>query len=164
MKNLLRRKQPQAISTLIIVIAVLATVVGLGLSTGIAGAASLNGRAAQRVPLTRTNIDCFGNVIGTPMTVPFGFAIINKTRSGKLIAEVSLKHARPNTTYNVRLIQTPSGSDCGVVDGTLTTNVRGNGNAHIQEAVLAGSTGAFVALNRQTGFSDFYTTRDVIFR
>jgi hypothetical protein len=77
-----------------------------------------------------------------------------------LIAEVALKNALPNTTYNVRLIQTPSGADCGVFDGTLTTNSEGNGNTNIQEPALLGTTDAFVDVST-TGFTDFYTTPDV---
>lgn len=169
MKSFLRRKQAQAIAALVMAIVVLATLVGLGLSTGIAGAASPNDSGAHKEPLTTTNRDCDGSVIGTPQTGSFGFVIINKSASGKLIANVVLENATANTTYNFRLIQTPNSvtGDCqpyyGPGEATLTTDALGNGNANYQEAVIDGSTGAFVAINNAAApGTDFFTTQVVI--
>jgi hypothetical protein len=164
MKSFLRRKQAQAIAALVMAIAVLAMVVGLGLSTGIAEA------AAQKVPLTKTNADCPGYSTQPEGVPTYGFAIINKTGSGKLIANVVLVGAMPNATYNIRLIQLPSGApggseECTMVDGTLTTDAQGNGDANIQEPVLTNpnTTGAWVDLNNQANFNEFFTTRVVPF-
>jgi hypothetical protein len=168
MKSFLRRKQAQAIAALVMAIVVLATLIGLGLSTGIAGAASPNGSGAHKEPLTTTNRDCDGVVSGTPQTESFGFVIINKTASGKLIANVVLENAIANTTYNFRLIQTPNSvtGDCqpfnGPGEATLTTDALGNGNANYQEVVIDGATGAFVAINNAANpANDFFTTQVV---
>jgi len=158
-KNLLWQKQVRV--TLGIALAVVATVVALGLSTGRADAASMDG--GQLVPLTRTNVDCLGNLVGTPMNNTFGFAFIQEGPLGKLFATVVLERALPNTTYNVRLIQIPGGANCSVIEGTLTTNAQGSGATFIQENELSGTTGAFLAINRQSDFTDFYTSRDVFF-
>ena len=162
MKSFLRRKQAQAIAALVMTIAVLATVVGLGLSTGIAGAAPTNSNGAQKVPLTQTNAGCPGYTT-QPTGVPtFGFAIINKTGSGKLIANVVLVGAEHNAIYNIRLIQLPSESTvCSQVDGTLTTDAQGNGNANIQVSADPGTTGVWVDLNNQADFTNFFDTRVV---
>ncbi len=159
MKNFLKRKQAQAIAALVMAIVVLATLVGLGHSTGIAGAASPDGNGAQKVPLTTTNRNCDGSVATPPgIGGGTGFVIINKTASGKLA---------PDATYNIRLIQIlPSGVDCqpfnGPGEATLTTDALGNGNANYQEAVIDGANGAFVVLNNQADpGDDFYTTQVV---
>ena len=78
---------------------------------------------------------------GTPTG---GFAIIHSTGDGTLIAELSLKNADPNHTYNVSLVQTPSGENCFASEFQVTTNGNGNGNVNMQEPLLPGTTGAFV--------------------
>ncbi len=63
-----------------------------------------------------------------------GFVIFNRNGSGIVSAVVSLKFARPNTRYPVRLIQGGTeGSDCHEVDGVLVTNRRGNGTLRLAE-------------------------------
>jgi hypothetical protein len=156
-------------AALVMAIAVLTTLGGLGLITGIVGAASPNTNShAQKVPLTQTNRDCSGTVIGTPQTETFGFVVINKTGSGKLIANVVLVGATPNATYNIRLIQlssrAPNGStECTTIDGSLTTDAQGNGDANVQEPVLEGTTGVWVDLNNQADFTNFFDTQVVPF-
>ncbi len=125
---------------------------------------------ALKTPLTTANIGCnFEPAGGTGTGTGTGFAIINKTGSGQLIANVVLKNAAPNATYNVRLIQTPNAglpgpSECTMVDGTLHTNVHGNGTANIHEPVLIGSNDAFVVLNNQAApGTDFYRTQGELF-
>lgn len=168
MKSFLRRKQAQAIAALVMAIVVLAALVGLGLSTGKAGAASPNGNGAQKVPITTTNRNCDGSEATPAGTGPgTGFVIINKTASGKLVANVVLQNATPNTTYNFRLIQIlPDNVDCqpfnGPGEASLTTDSLGNGSANYQEAVLDGATGAFVAINNASNPGvDFFTTQVV---
>jgi len=167
MKSFLRRIQAQAIAALVMAIAVLATLVGLGLSSGIAGAASPNSHA-QKVPLTTTNRNCNGSEAAPPgIGGGTGFAIINRAASGKLIANVVLENAAPNATYNIRLIQIlPNDVDCQPYNGpgetTLTTDALGNGYTNYQEAVIDGATGAFVAINNAANpANDFFTTQVV---
>src|SRR5260370_36623985 len=68
MKNFLKLKQAQAIAALVMAIVVLATLVGLGHSTGIARAASPDSNGAQKMPLTTTNSKCDGPVSTPPET------------------------------------------------------------------------------------------------
>ena len=89
-----------------------------------------------------------------------GFAVINKNGSGSVSAEVSLKNGLPNHTYSVSLVQTPSGENCFATEATLTTNAEGNGNVHVDEALLPGSTDAFVLLQTP---GDFLASPDVVF-
>ncbi len=162
MKSILRRKQAKVITALVMAIAVLAMIAGLGLGTGRAGAASPNSNGAQKVPLTQTNAGCPGYTT-QPTGVPtFGFAIINTTESGKLLANVVLVGAQPNALYNIRLIQLPSEATvCSQVDGTLTTDAQGNGNANIQVSADPSTTDVWVDLNNQADFTNFFDTRVV---
>ena len=73
-----------------------------------------------------------------------GFAIIHATGSGKAIAVLSLKRLTPRHTYEVAVVQTPSGTDCFSVDATVRTDARGNGTVNIQERLRRGTTGVFV--------------------
>jgi hypothetical protein len=67
-----------------------------------------------------------------------GFAIFNYSSDSNTIkATVSVKGAQPNTSYPVRLIQ--NNSDCGTVDGVLTTNGQGTGSLNLREAAVSGS-------------------------
>jgi hypothetical protein len=103
---------------------------------------------------------------GTPLAPGItqnGTATIKETGNGILIAEVALKGALPNTDYNVRLIQTPSGADCFTIDGVITTNGQGNGTITIKEAALPGTTGAFAFVDLASEL-DFYSTSNHLFR
>ena len=126
-----------------------------------AGAAAT---ASQKVPLTQTNRSCDGTVIPPVLAPALGFAAVTRTATDKLAAAVALKGAAPNTTYAIRLIQLlPDGSDCQRVDGTLTTDSLGNGNANVQEKLLPGATSAWVDLNGQNDFTNFYDTAPMSF-
>src|SRR3954465_846744 len=61
-----------------------------------------------------------------------GFVILNAPgkpgAANKLLGEVSLKNATPNTTY---MVEVSVGDNNCMPEGTLTTNGQGNGNAHI---------------------------------
>jgi hypothetical protein len=100
------------------------------------------------------------------------FALISTTGS-KLIAEVHLTIAAPDTHYNVRLIELPqpanrcSVGDAGTAVGALDTDAGGNANVTIQEDVLPGATGAWVFIEGPPGISkqlsgDFYTSDFVV--
>jgi hypothetical protein len=132
-----------------------AVVLGLGLSAPFAQAAPHN----QKVPLTTANVNCDGSsATGTGTGPGGGFVIYNEPATGKLITVVVLQDARPNTTYNVRVIQ--SASTCSQVDGTITTDGFGNGNVNIQEPVTG--TTAFVAINNTGNPLNDYLTSPVV--
>jgi hypothetical protein len=133
---------------------------GLGTSSALAG-----GSGAQKVPFVhdQSGLCQEGLPPGTPGTGN-GFAVLNED-AGNVAVQVALKHALPNTTYSVRLIQTPSGADCFSLDTTLTTNREGNGNVHWSEPIMPGTTGAFVEVSFPSVFNetDDYGTAGVTF-
>jgi len=177
MKRFLWQKQARGIAALVMAIAVLATLVGLGSNTGIASAASTTPKDFHVVALTKTNRNCDGSLAGPVQFQQFGFVILQERRSFRffdefsgrfrfrrtLTAEIVLRHAMPDTTYNVRLIQTPSGFNCGMVEAVIHTNDFGNGFVFIRERLRPDTQDAFVAINRASDFTDFFTTRDVFF-
>jgi hypothetical protein len=67
---------------------------------------------------------------------------------GTVTAKVSLKKAEPNATYQVDLVETPSGTGCLQFPGQaeVTTNSKGKGKVTLSEPVAAGETGVFVML------------------
>ncbi|QGN58554.1 hypothetical protein [Nostocoides sp. HKS02] len=133
----------------------------LALGTPSAGAAAT---PSQKVPLTQTNRSCDATVIPPVFAPAQGFAAVTRTATGKLAASVAVKGARPNTAYTIRLIQLlPDNSDCQGIDGTLTTDALGNGNANVQELLLPGATSAWVDLNGQNDFTNFYDTAPMSF-
>lgn len=141
-----------------------ATVVAAAvLGTGLPAQAAAT--PAQKVPLTDINRDCTGAVVpGGPDTGTFGFAVVTKPASGKLVVTVALKDAHPDTTYDVRLIQLlPDQSDCHTIDGTLTTDDSGDGSTNVHEPALPGAGSMFVVLNNHTDFTQFYVTAPVTF-
>ena len=155
MRRFLGRKPFQAVTASLAVMAA-----GLGVAGGAQAAAT----SAQKVPLTQTNRDCGGSIIGEPLTQSFGFAVIRKTARDRLVVEVALKGGPPHTTYNIRLLQVVAGdADCTPVDGTLTTDADGNGNASVKEAVRPNASSVWVVLNNQADFADFFDTQVVFF-
>jgi hypothetical protein len=107
--------------------------------------ASASASASKEVVFDDTSGICqSGLTSGTPTD---SFAVIN-THAGNVSVEVSLKGLEPDTTYQVDLVQTPSGESCLQQPGetSLTTNGRGNGNAHWSEPILPGQTGVFAQL------------------
>lgn len=136
----------------------------LGAAVAVPAVAAAKATPAQKVPLTQTNRDCSGSVIGAVQESAHGFAVSIKAASGKLVANVVLVNAQPNTTYNIRLIQVlPNSSDCTTIDGTLTTDAEGDGNANVKQLVLPGASTAWVDLNNQAQFDQFYDTALVPF-
>ena len=134
-----------------------------GLADG-APPATAHTRSAQKEPLTQTNRGCDASLIPPVHPEAFGFAMIRKPAKDRLVTSVSLRGARPDTTYTIRVIQlVPDSSDCQHVDGMLTTDADGNAQANVQEAVLPGAEGAWVALNGVDDFTHFYDTAPVPF-
>ena len=75
---------------------------------------SAGGNGAEKTPLLHTTAyTCSTGAFPAPESD--SFAVLN-SRNGKLMAEVVLRHALPNATYTVWVIQTPSGADCGAPD------------------------------------------------
>jgi hypothetical protein len=136
-----------------------AVVVSIGM--GPAVPAFAGGSGAQKAPLVHNDEEfCGGGLSFPPPPVDHGFAVINAHR-GVISAEVSLKNAKPNTTYGVEVVQTPSGTGCNVYTvGSLTTNGQGNGHVFVSVPQNAGDTDAFVGLF-YGNFHDFYNSPDV---
>lgn len=120
---------------------------------------SAGAKASKPLVFDQTSGACSSGLTGGLPTD--SFAVIN-THAGNVSAEVSLKGLAPNTTYDVDLVQVPSGESCLQSPGetSLTTNGKGNGNAHWSEPVLPGQTGVFVMLIAP-GFSDILATPTV---
>ena len=105
--------------------------------------------AADKVPIVSSNtIGCFADgprvLPGSPIV---GFVNIRSDGNGPVVAELSVKDGRPNTSYEFLLLQTPSqGPGCISFspNGTMTTNGQGNGNLRLSVTRLPDTTGAFV--------------------
>ncbi|OQE32087.1 hypothetical protein PENSTE_c001G07721 [Penicillium steckii] len=117
----------------------------------------------QSAPLTQTNRECNGVANESPMTKSFGFVQLATTKIGppQLVAIPALIGGKPNTAYNVRLIQIKNGQavNCGYCTtggGTLTTNKMGIGSTSVQQAVSPGATAAWVVLNEKTQCNNYY--------
>lgn len=77
-----------------------------------------------------------------------GFVVLNTDDEGRVIAEVSLEGAAPNAKYEIWLNQDPG--DCPTEPtGVLTTNRRGNGNAHVVEDREGGVTAFWVSATEE---------------
>ncbi|RSM48920.1 hypothetical protein DMB66_45480 [Actinoplanes sp. ATCC 53533] len=126
------------------------------LGTGAAEAAG----ATKEVAFKNAFGDC--NVGATVGATTDSFAIINFPSNGTVSATIKLKKLDANTTYQVRLVQTPNGlgGNCGAVDTTLTTNSQGNGTTHWSEARDTTTTGVFVLL--EGGTQGFLATDGVL--
>lgn len=89
-----------------------------------------------------------------------GFVMLNAPgqpgNAIKLIGEVSLKGASPNTTY---MVAVSVGANNCMAETSLTTNGVGNGNAHIADPTL-GSGSFYVVLTNADG-SEAYASAPV---
>jgi hypothetical protein len=92
-----------------------------------------------------------------------------RTEGGQVVADVQLATARPNTFYDVRLIQAPlpSSANCragseGTAAGPINTNGAGAGAITLRAPIRPGATGAWVSIERPQPFSqrpaEFYTS------
>lgn len=122
---------------------------------------------AERLALFHDgSFSCEGGALAGYGVAGDGFAIINATSSGDLIAQVMLRGGLANTTYTVQLIQSAglggSVEDCFVEDAALITDSRGEGYARVREARHPGTIGAFVYLvhlGDATGPQDLHGTQ-----
>lgn len=138
-----------------------AVILSVGMSSAVPAFAG--GTGAQKAPLVHNDeAQCTGGLFFAPRG-NHGFVVID-AHHGVVRAKVSLKHATPNTTYGIELIQTPSGQGCNDYKvGRLTTNGHGNGTASVSAPQNPGDTGAFVGLF-YGNYHDFYNTPTVALR
>lgn len=80
---------------------------------------------------------------GAPTAQTFGFVILNTTGDGRLVGEVSMKRATPNT-YGIYVNQDP-GKCPTTATYFLTTNNQGNGNVHIDEPRVPSATSFWIS-------------------
>jgi len=101
---------------------------------------------AGKAPLYNApaNFSCPAGALPAAGDPTFGFAVLNTTGNGIVIAEVALKGATPNATYDIYVNQDPGG--CPTVStGSLTTNGQGNGNANVKVARVSSATKYWVS-------------------
>jgi hypothetical protein len=96
-------------------------------------------------------------------------AYIRTQDSATVLAQVDLATARPNTTYQVILIQFPrsaaaacDGTSPGAVSGLLQTDALGAGRIVLGDRIVGDATGAWVMIQRPDEYSqipaEFYTS------
>jgi hypothetical protein len=142
--------------------------VGLGLGTGTASAEVADG---GMVPLTATFRACDFTPLGYISATGFGSgqAFIGTGGGNTVDATVNLAIGRPNTPYQVRLIQGPrpgtqkcNAGDPGVMSAVLNTDGNGTGSVTLHDAVRSGATNAWVFIegppDRGEIRGEFYTS------
>lgn len=140
------------------------------ISTGIAAAAPPGSNAETIVPLSNILRRCdFSTSAAVPVTGGgTGFALI-RTESNKVVAEVRLTAADPNTHFNVRLIQAPRPASLSCVAGdpgtavtALVTDAERMATVTVTADRRPGVTGAWVFIDRPQPRSqvpaEFYTS------
>ncbi len=122
----------------------------IGVSTGTAAADADNG---GMVPLTSIFRACDQSKIQFVPPAGNGNSqvFIGTGGTSTVTADVHLAVGKPNTAYNVRLIQVPrpasqpcNAGDPGVATGVLNTDGVGTGAVTVQDSVRSGATGAWV--------------------
>jgi hypothetical protein len=139
--------------------------------SGTAGATPRGTDDAARVPLTGIlrRCDFSADMHIGPTGYGRAFALINTSQSNKVVAEVSLATAEPNTHYDVRLIQVPrpsskpcGGGDPGVAVSGLMTDGAGAGSTTVRGNIEPGATGVWMFVSRPDAFrqtpAEFYTS------
>jgi hypothetical protein len=103
---------------------------------------------AQKAPLygPLTSLACGG---ASPTPATFRFVVLDTPGNEMTVsAEVALKRAHPNESYFVSIWQAPASGPgtCQSLGGVgpFSTNSQGNGNFHITQPRLPGSTSFFV--------------------
>lgn len=113
----------------------------LGVTTAFAVGASAGGNGAQQSGLSLQGGSMTGQCEAGSGGGGNGFVILNAPgqpgNASKLIGEVSLKNATPNTTY---MVAVSVGSNNCMPAGSIKTNTVGNGNAHIADPSLGSGT------------------------
>jgi hypothetical protein len=145
-----------------VLLAVVATASGLAaLPDGAIASAepsASGGSVVALAPIFR-RCDFSSTILVKPSGMGRGTAVV-RAESGRVSVDVTLQTARPDTRYDVRLIQEPRASfpDCGpgapgVVASSLTTDAGGNANATLNDAIQQGATGAWVYISIPGEFS-----------
>ncbi|MGH3674792.1 MAG: hypothetical protein ACRDU5_03465 [Mycobacterium sp.] len=150
---------------------VMAAVSLIGFGTGSAAAEAGNG---DMVPLSSILRACDSSETEYVSATGFGSgqAFIGTGGSNTVTAEVRLGIGKPNTPYNVRVIQVPrprsqpcNAGDPGVLAGVLNTDGNGTGSVTLRGSLRPGATGAwaFVEGSPDPGQirGEFYTS-DVV--
>jgi len=129
--------------------------VTLAVATATATGAFAGGNGAQRSGLSPQSGSMTGDCEPGSGSGGNGFVILNAPgkpgAAKKLIGEVSLKNATPDTTY---MVTVSVGDDNCMPEGSLTTNGQGNGNAHIADSTL-GNGSFYVVLTDPMGNEAF---------
>jgi hypothetical protein len=153
---------------IITVVMAAAGLIGSGLGTGSASAHTAN---RGMVPLGLTYRACdFGKVqhVATDATGS-GTAVIGTGGTNTVTADVFLMIAKPNTPYQVRLIQGPrpgtqkcNAGDPGVASAVLNTDGNGVGSVTLRDALRSDATNAWVFVDGPPDVGqirgDFYTS------
>lgn len=137
---------------------------------GTAAADSTNSARTTFLPFAQIQRRCdhSANMYTSPTGYGRATAVVRSTGSA-VAADVQLVTARPDTRYDVRLIQTPrassascNGGDPGVVAGALQTDGAGTANVTLQGPITSGATNAWVYISLPGEFSqtpdEYYTT------
>ena len=106
---------------------------------------SVGAAFSKRVIFKETSGFCQSGITeGTPTP---SYAVIG-FHNGNASATVRLQSQVPNTTYQIDLVQTPSGESClqDPGEGSLTTDGQGNGKTFLSEPILPNQKGVFVML------------------
>jgi len=145
-------------------------VAGSVLGAGVAAADAEPTVVAFSQLLRRCDFSEMKNVGGDGYGRPVGAVRLD---GGELVADVAIATARPNTGYDVRIIQVPRPSerpcnpgDPGVAAAALNTDGAGAGAVTVRGPVVSGATGAWLFITRPNAHSqvpaEFYST-DFIF-
>lgn len=138
------------ITAMRLITVVIAALGMIGFGTGSAAADAVNG---GMVPLTSIFRACDQSKIQyvPPAGNGNSQAVIGTGGTSTVTADVRLAVGKPNTPYNVRLIQVPrpasqpcNAGDPGVATGVLITDGVGTGAVTVQDSVRSGATGAWV--------------------
>jgi hypothetical protein len=146
--------------------------IGLGSGAGPAAAEVANG---GMVPLTAAFRACDFTSHDYISATGFGSgqAFIGTGGGNTVDATVNLAIGRPNTPYQVRLIQGPrpgtqkcNAGDPGVASAVLNTDGNGTGSVTLHDAVRSGATNAWVFVegppDRGQIRGEFYTSESLI--
>ena len=91
--------------------------------------------------------NCADGAIATE-GLTFGFVVLNTNAKGDLIVQVAVKGATSDATYNIWVNQDPGACPLSTptAPDALTTNKKGNGNAHVKIDRVAGATNFWVSV------------------
>ncbi|HZQ33400.1 MAG TPA: hypothetical protein VFB19_16925 [Mycobacterium sp.] len=132
----------------------------LAVSGGIAAADPSGAGSPTIVPLSAVPKRCdFSDIAGIPpATKGTGYTVVS--RAGSTVnVEVHVTDFGPDIWYGLRLVEEPrpgdhcGAGDPGVATGRLYTDDSGNGSATVQAPIMAGASGAWIAVEGPAGAS-----------